>query len=129
MGGMGGVARGRPYPPVMVRCKWLGTLEASEEYPLSRAERMAQVPPKAAIKGLPGARPSTVRGTRATSGAARSGSWVPGAWVRYDGPSASLDDRKGSINELCVGASAGHGFVLPPLEIRASLTPSVAVVT
>lgn len=58
------------------------------------------------------------------------GPWLAGAWIRYDGPSASLEKHGGGpINELCVGAAVGRSFKLAPLELRATALASAAVVT
>lgn len=57
------------------------------------------------------------------------GPWFAGAWVRYDALSAPLDERGGPLSEVSVGASAGRSFALRPLELRAAVTPSAAIVT
>ncbi|MEO7331317.1 MAG: hypothetical protein ABI193_22265 [Minicystis sp.] len=65
-----------------------------------------------------------------TAGAAVPiGPWLAGVWGRYDGVSAALTEHGGSMTELCVGAMGGRSFQLAPIELRASFTPSVAVVT
>ncbi|WP_437525444.1 hypothetical protein WME79_38445 [Sorangium sp. So ce726] len=57
------------------------------------------------------------------------GSWAAGAWVRYDALSAPLGERSPSLREVCVGAAASKGFALRKIELRASVVPSVAIVT
>src|SRR6185437_215000 len=54
------------------------------------------------------------------------GPWGAGLWVRYDGPSVALD-RPGSLQEICVGAAASRAFAVGPVELRASVRPSAAV--
>lgn len=58
------------------------------------------------------------------------GPWVAGAWLRYDGPNARLDnDHIGEMSELAIGANAGRTFKLDPIELRTSAIVSAAVVT
>lgn len=54
-------------------------------------------------------------------------SWLAGGWVRYDGPAASLD-RPTHVTEVCVGATFARTFEVKPVEIRAGVRPSVAIV-
>ncbi|MFO0756862.1 MAG: hypothetical protein U0359_10240 [Byssovorax sp.] len=55
--------------------------------------------------------------------------WHAGAWVRYDGVSAVLSEGGNTMTEVCVGASGGRTFSLGPVDLRASVVPSVAIVT
>ncbi|WP_438024187.1 hypothetical protein [Sorangium sp. So ce233] len=57
------------------------------------------------------------------------GPWAAGAWVRYDALSASLGEQSPSLDEVCVGASASRRFAIRQIEIRASVVPSVAILT
>ncbi len=59
-------------------------------------------------------------------GTLQFGRWGAGLWVRYDGPSVALD-RPGSLQEVCFGAAASRGFDVGPVELRASVRPSAAV--
>jgi len=54
--------------------------------------------------------------------------WGGGVWLRYDALSAPLDERPPPVRELCVGAAAVRAFGLGPVELRAALRPSLAVV-
>ncbi len=53
-------------------------------------------------------------------------SWLAGAWFRYDGPAASLE-REMHLTEVCVGANFARSFAVDPVEIRAGIRPSVAI--
>lgn len=57
------------------------------------------------------------------------GPWGAGGWVRYDGPSASLDGHEMHINEVVVGGTILRSFALDPVELRAAFRPAVAIVT
>jgi hypothetical protein len=57
------------------------------------------------------------------------GRWGAGAWFRYDGVSASLGDHVPPIREACIGAAVSRSFGVGPLELRASVRPSLAIVT
>jgi hypothetical protein len=57
------------------------------------------------------------------------GRWAGGFWFRYDGIGASLGERVPPIREACIGASVSRSFGVGPLELRASVRPSVAIVT
>ncbi|WP_437809904.1 hypothetical protein [Sorangium sp. So ce1078] len=57
------------------------------------------------------------------------GPWAAGVWTRYDAIAAALADTDASLSELCIGTSVSRSFALRPLELRASVMPSVAIMT
>jgi hypothetical protein len=57
------------------------------------------------------------------------GAWGAGVWGRYDGLPASFDAAGGPMREGCIGASASRTFALGPVELRAAVLPSIAVVS
>jgi hypothetical protein len=56
------------------------------------------------------------------------GRWAGGLWFRYDGIDASLGGNAPAMREACIGAAVSRSFGVGPLELRASLRPSVAIV-
>jgi hypothetical protein len=57
------------------------------------------------------------------------GAWGVGAWGRYDGISARVDEHAARLREFVVGASGSRSFMFRNFELRTSLAPSVAIVT
>ncbi|APR86844.1 hypothetical protein A7982_12193 [Minicystis rosea] len=57
------------------------------------------------------------------------GAWGVGVWGRYDGPAITFNRHPAAMHEVCVGAAASRSFSLRSVELRASVVPSVAVVT
>ncbi|WP_437753864.1 hypothetical protein [Sorangium sp. So ce1389] len=57
------------------------------------------------------------------------GPWAAGVWTRYDAIAAAVGDGNASLRELCFGTSVSRSFALRPLELRASVVPSIAIVT
>jgi hypothetical protein len=55
--------------------------------------------------------------------------WDVGGWLRYDPLSASTDDRhRDSLDELCLGGSAGRTFPFDGFDLRTSLLGSAVIV-
>lgn len=57
------------------------------------------------------------------------GAWGAGAWARYDGPAVVIGERRAGLQEICLGAAASRSFALGKVDLRAAVTPSIAVVT
>lgn len=55
--------------------------------------------------------------------------WGGGVWLRYDGISVPLEMHSAPMREVAIGASAIRSFGMGPLELRAAVGPSLAVVT
>ena len=56
------------------------------------------------------------------------GAWVPGAWFRFDGPLAKLDDNADPTTELSLGASFGRVFKVGVADVMPDVLGSVAIV-
>jgi hypothetical protein len=57
------------------------------------------------------------------------GPWGGGVWIRYDGIAVPLAEHMPPLREVCMGATAFRSFAAGPLELRAALRPSLAVVS
>lgn len=53
--------------------------------------------------------------------------WVPGAWIRFDGP-FDVDRRAVPFVEVCLGGAFGRVFSAGPVDITPSVTGSAAIV-
>lgn len=96
--------------------------------PPHRAER----PPRFIVGAMAGPRyagqSNTLLGSVTASVGVPFGAWVPGAWFRFDGPLASLEEHADPLIELCGGAAFGRMFSVGPVDMTPSVLGSVAVV-
>lgn len=53
-------------------------------------------------------------------------SWVPGLWIRFDGPVAG-ERRDKEFVEACVGGAFGRAFAAGPVDLTPSVTGSAAI--
>lgn len=105
--------------------------------PILRAEPAAAPPPPAdprvLLSALIGPRyagaSNLLWGSVAAAAVVPIGAWGVGAWGRFDGPVVTFDDHRPAVRAVCFGASGSRSFALGPVELRASVVPSVAIVT
>lgn len=120
-----------PAPPAPARVEPAATASAANERPVPDATEHDA--PRALVSLLVAPRyagpTKIVWGGVTATAAVPFGRWVAGAWGRYDALTAPLESTTDTINEFCVGATAGRSFPVRGVDLRASLVPSIAVVT
>jgi hypothetical protein len=54
-------------------------------------------------------------------------SWIPGGWIRFDGPLAKFDEDATRFMDVCIGASFGRVFSIGDVDVTPRLNGSAAI--